>query len=172
MDTYVVKLETPRGKLQHKVLAALLFGGTFFVLRFCWSLLSPTSSERNRGPLSLAIQIGVVSLVFGVGMGFFRPRRFPNYSYKLLVDQDSITGVAKYTGWMGWLGTRRTVRKGKIRSIFEIKAAAGRSGGIGISERTILGARMMGFVYIPKTLPEYDDLKGLAESWRVAESIN
>jgi hypothetical protein len=172
MDTYVVKLETPRGKLQHKVLAALLFGGTFFVLRFCWSLLSPTSSERNRGPLSLAIEIGVVSLVFGVGMGFFRPRISPNHSYKLFVDQDSITGVAKYTGWMKWLGTRRTVRKGKIRSIFEIKAAVGRSGGIGISERTILGARMMGFVYIPKTLPEYDDLKGLAESWRVTESTN
>ena len=170
MDTYVVRLETPRGKLQHKVLAALLFGGTFFVLRFCWSLLSPTSSERGKGLLGLAIEIGVVSLIFGIGMSFFRPRTFPNY--KLLVNQDSVTGVTEYTGWMRWLVTRRTVRKGKVRSIFEIHAVPGRPGGIGISERSILGARMWGFVYVPNTLPEYGDLTGLAESWRVAESAN
>ncbi len=64
------------------------------------------------------------------------------------------------------------MRVRSVCSIFKIKSAAGLSGGIGISERSVLGARMMGFVYIPKTLPEYDDLKLVAESWRVTKSTD
>ena len=60
-------------------------------------------------------------------------------------------------------------RKDKVRTIFEIKVAPFRPEGIGISEKSEFGARMFGFIYVPKTLPEFDRLKSLAESWRVSE---
>ena len=166
MDTYEVIVDSPKPQLKYRLLAALLFGGTFFVLRFGASLLWPTSNERSRGLIGFAIEIGAVSIIYGVGMGMgLGSRTLPNY--KLLVDEDSITGITQYTGWMRWLVLRRTVRRNRVRSIFEMKPVLGRPGGIGISERSILGARVLGFVSVPKTLPEFDRLRNLSESWRI-----
>lgn len=55
----------------------------------------------------------------------------------------------------------RTVRKGLIRKISQ------RRNGVLISERSLFGLFMWGGVWIPKTLPEYEQLRALAESWRV-----
>src|ERR1700733_11464670 len=170
MNTYEVRLESHNAKVKHRVVEVLFLAGLFFMLRFCWSAFYPTPSERSRGLTSVALEVGVTSLLWGIGMAFFRSKRISNY--KLFVDEDSISGVLEYTGWLKWLRTRRTVRKGKVRSIFEIKGMFGRADAIGISERSMLGARIWGFVYVPKTLREYDNLKQLAEGWRVAESAN
>lgn len=98
-------------------------------------------------------------------MVFFWSTRPPNY--KLLVDEKSMTWVMEYTGWMGWYRTRRwTVRRGRVRTIFEIKATPYHSGGVGVSERSMLGIRMLGCVLLLKDLPEYDDLRRLVEGWR------
>ena len=115
----------------------------------------------------MAIEIGIVSLLSGLVMVFFRPRSLTNY--KLLVDEESITGVTEYTGWMTWFVQRTTVRKSRVRTIFEIKATAFHPGGLVISERSMLGARMLGWVFLSKDLPEYDDLRQLVEGWQSVE---
>jgi|SRR5271168_3331744 len=171
MDTYEVTIERLQPKLKHKVMGLFLFASVFFILRFSWSLLSPSQTERNRGLSSLVIEIGIVSFVQALGIVFLSPIwktlvRDLKLNLKLLIDGDSITSV--FLSW-GNRESRRTVRKGKVRSIFEIKTASSGAGGIGISERREFAARMLGFVYVPKTLPEFDKLKSLAESWRVSE---
>jgi hypothetical protein len=167
MDTYEIRVESPNPKWKSRLIAALCFAGFFFLFRFGLTLLFPLAFGESRGPRSLAIDIGIWSLVMSAVMAFGRIRTIPNYT--LLVDDDSITGVTEYTGWMSWLVFRRTVRRGEVRSIFPIKVRnrAGQSAGIGISERErVFSARMLGFVYVPKTLPQYEQLKHLAESWR------
>ncbi len=56
------------------------------------------------------------------------------------------------------------VRKGMVRSIFRIP------GGIGVSERSQFGARMLGFLVIPNTLPKFNEVRTLLESWHVGEA--
>jgi hypothetical protein len=171
MDTYEVTTERYQPKLKHKLFGVFLFAAVFFALRFGWVVLWPSQFERNRGSSSLAIEIGFVSLAWALGMVYLSPvwtrlNRDLRLNFKLLVDVDSITAV--YPIWRN-RRSRKIVRKGKIRSIFEIKATSFRPGGIGISERKQLAARMLGFVYVPETLPEFDKVKSLAESWRISE---
>jgi hypothetical protein len=171
METYEITTEPYQFKLRHKTVGVFLFASVYFVLRFSWSVLSPSQAERFRGLSSLAIEIGFASVISALAMVFLSPiwkrlGRDLKINYKLLVDADSITAV--FPIWRNRL-SRRMVRKGKVRSIFEIKAAFSRSGGIGISERNEFAARILGFVYVPKAFPEFDKLKSLAESWRISE---
>jgi len=170
MDTYIVPLNLRNPTLKQRAVAVLLGGGIFFILLFGRKMLWPTMAERNRGIGSVAIEAGIVSLLWTISMAFLH-RKWPNCklpNYKLLVDDESITAVMEYTGWMKWFVTRRTISKGKVRSAWEVKGRLGRPGGMGFSERSKLGARMSGFVYLPATLPEYEYLKRLAESWRTS----
>jgi hypothetical protein len=170
MDTYEVKMKSPRVNPKYKIIAVLCGAALFFLVRFGWYILSPTPSEMSRSLPSVAVEIGLSSLVLALIMVFFKSTRHPNY--KLLVDRESITGVTEFTGWMRWLVKRTTVRKGRIRTIFEIKAMAFRpGGGLGISERNRLGARMWGFFFLPKELPEFGDLRRFVEGWRSVESL-
>jgi len=168
MYTYEVRAEPPsaerRPSFNQKLITALCLAAFVFILRFGWAWISPPSGEKNSGLDRAAIEIGIWSSMYGAAIAFFTSK--PHSKYKLLVGEDSITGVTEYTGWMAWLAQQRTVRKGKIRNIFEIKGRAGRLAGIGVSERSILGARMWGFVYVPTTLPQFEQLKHLAETWR------
>jgi hypothetical protein len=171
MAIYSVQLEVeqPRNTWGQKTLIALLFAGLFFLFRFGWSLLAPTALEKERGLLSVALEVGLFSLVWGSLMAFI-PRRWFSLTSRLgrnsrpevylFVDEESISSEIRPAG------TRTTVRRGKIRSIFQIK---GRLDGMGISERSEFGARMLGFVYLPASLPEYEELKRLAESWRATK---
>ena len=169
MDTYEVKLKSPRVNPKYKIISVLCFAAFFFLIRFGWSILSPTPSEMSSGLPSVATEIGILSLLLALVMVFFKSARIPNY--KLLVDEESITGVTEYTGWMSWFVKRTTVQKSRVRTIFEIKKTASHPGGLGISERSMFGARMCGFVFLPKELPEYDDLRRLVEGWRSVESL-
>jgi len=166
MDTYVVRRDSQEPKLKQRAIWIPIFGGIFFMLMFGWKVFWPTSIGRSRGILSIALETGLVSLVWGLLMAY-QPRKLPNYM--LLVDDESITGVTQYTGWMKWFVMRRTISKGKVRSVWEIKGRLGATGGMGFSERSKWGARMLGFVFLPRSLPEYASLRALAESWRTAD---
>ena len=166
MDTYEVKMKSPRVNLRYKLIGVLCRATFYFLLWFGWSILSRTPSKMSRGLPSVAIETGILSLLFGLGMVFFKPVRVPNY--KLLVDGESIISVIEYTGWMRWFVIRKTVRKSRVRTIFKIMPTAFHSGGLGISERSsTFGIRMLGCVFLPKDLPEYDDLQRLVEGWRL-----
>jgi hypothetical protein len=167
MDIYEVKFEPTKIKLRYRTISALCLSGIFFVVWVGLRTIWRSPSDGAKGLLGILVEGGLVSLFWGIAMVFsgpFRPGGPP--SYRLLVDNDSITSVSEYKGLMKWLGTRRTVRKGQVRTIFEIKPRFGATGGVGVSERSKFGARMLGWVFLPRALPEFDYLKELAESWR------
>jgi hypothetical protein len=164
MKIYEVKLESPRVNSKLKILAVLFFATLLFLLRFGWSILFPAPGEMSRGLPSLAIGLGILSLLEGLAMVFFSTDPPPRY--KLLVDEGSMPWVTEYPGWMRWFVTRKTVRKNRVRNILEIKATPFHSGGLGISERSMLGIQILGCVFLPRDLPQYDDLRRLVEGWR------
>ena len=172
MEIYEATFGAANVKLKERMLAVPLYAGLFFVVRFGWSFFWPTAIEHKRGLSSVALEIAFSSLLFGVIMAFCFSKRALNCKYKVLVDSDSITGVVEISSWMRRPAIRKTVRKGMVRTIVEMKPFAGRPGGVGISERGRFGARLRGFVFLPNTLPEFDELKHLAESWRVVESVD
>jgi len=169
METHVFTLNPQEPTLKKRAISVLYLGGTFFVLMFGWKFFWPTSTERNLGVMNIMVEAGIVSLLWGLAMAFY-PKRSLNY--KLLVDDESITCVMDYTGWMKWLVMRRTIRRGKVRSIWEIRGRLGMPGGMGLSERSRLRAWMFGFVFLPRTLPAYESLRMLAESWRTRDGVN
>jgi hypothetical protein len=169
MERYSVELELQRPLVswRYKTVAALIFAAIFFAIRFGWDFVAPIEKERD--VLSVALKDGLWALLMGTMMAFL-PRPWvpskPRISIDFFVDEESISSEFRSYGILKWRLIRRTVRRGKIRSVFEIK---GRLGGIGISERGGFAARMWGYVYVPTSLPEYEEVKRLAESWRVVD---
>ena len=169
MERYSVELELqgPLVSWRYKAVAALIFAAIFFAIRFGWDFVAPV--EKERGMLSAALKDGLWAMLMGTIMAFL-PKIWvsskPQTSIDFFVDEESISSEFRSHGILKWRLIRRTVRRGKIRSVFQIK---GRVGGIGISERSEFAARMFGYVYVPASLPEFEELKRLAESWRVVE---
>ncbi len=169
MEIYLVNLNSPKLSLRQRSVHVLILSGAFFLLRFGGTFLWPTSFERNRGILGNAIESAVASLLWGICMGYWQ-RKLPKC--KLMVDDESITSVMEYTGWMKWWVIRRTISKGKVRSTWEVKGLGGIPRGTAFSERSRAAGRIRGFVYVPSTLPEHESIQKLAESWRAPDATN
>ena len=95
MDIYEVPpAARPSPKLKRRFVSALCFAGAFFFFSLGWRWLSPFPGYKGRGLTSLAIEIGIVSLLYGAGMAFFGPmtRWKVVGNYKLLVDENSLPG--------------------------------------------------------------------------------
>jgi hypothetical protein len=79
----------------------------------------------------------------------------------ITVDGDSIVGKSS--------GGFRKVHRGQIKTIVEWKTNFLRDGGLMLSDRGRFGTFMWGGVWIPRTLPEYEYLKNVAEMWKTQE---
>ena len=168
MDIYEVNIEPLQPKLKHRIIGALFvllfYAALFFLVRFGVSVLFPAAVERQSGIDRVASEMAVTCIVWAFGMLIIfglagnMPKHAKRKDFKIVVDSDSIKAV--------YPKSLRIVRSGRIRSIFRIKASPPRPGGIGLSERGEFAARMLGSVFIPDTLPEFEQLKQLAESWR------
>lgn len=162
METYEVDLYS-RPRLRDKVLAVACFGGLFAALVFCADFFWRAPDVAQKPLSSIAIWDGLQGLLWGIGMVFiFSPKT--SLKYKLMVDEVSMSGEQA----TGWFRIRKAVRKGMIRSIFPVNGRFGASSGVGVSERSRFGARMLGWVFLPNTLPEFERLRTLAENWRVS----
>ena len=67
------------------------------------------------------------------------------------------------------MGGFRKVHRGQIKTIREWKTNFLRDGGLMLSDRGRFGTLMWGGVWIPRTLPEYEYLKNVAEMWKTQE---
>jgi hypothetical protein len=55
MDTYLVRPDSQKPTRKQRAIAVLCFGGIYFILMLGWQFFRPTSTERNRGLLSIAV---------------------------------------------------------------------------------------------------------------------
>ena len=111
MDTYESRTEPVKLKLKHRLILVLCLAGTFFLVDLAWTLLTPDPIKHSRTLTSRVTEIGIVSLLWGAAMGFGSFSATSPHVSTLLVDEDSMTSVIRFTGWMSWLVLRRTVRR-------------------------------------------------------------
>jgi len=168
VEIYLIDQVKPTSK--QRAWNAVRYAALYFVIVVCWMLcweyLWPSRTEKHAAVEGILIKAFFTAALWGASMSLF----FNSSNRRLLVTEESITGVNEYAGlWKSRLH-QRSVRKGKIRTIREIKYRSGSPKGTLLSERSMLGARMMGFVFIPASLPEYEALKHLAESWQLTSS--
>ena len=169
METYVFESGKSQPSLKRQALSVLLFASVYFLVMLAFTFLWPSPYEKQESVYRIALKVVFISVFWGVAMSFV-PKKIPRC--KLLVDDQSIISVIEYTGWMKWYKIRKTVAAGKVRTIREINGRLGMPGGLAASERSGLGTWMLGGIYIPKNLPEYEQLRALVESWRAPGSAD
>ena len=169
METYYVETRSERWTFRRRAVFAFGLSITYAAIMFCFDIFWRTGSHKTASIGELGVKAIFMGLFWGLCMAFV-PTRLTKPSVchsRLLVDDHSVTGISEHSAGLFQGRTfRRVVRRGHVRSIFEIKGPKGVLKGVGISERTKLGARMWGFVFVPASLPEFEDLRQLAESWK------
>ncbi len=171
MDIYESSYEFGKITLKRKLVIALFTACTWFVIFFGYNIL------RYKGTMPFleiglfALGFAILSLVYGLLTAFFvfgKPI-YKSITSRFLVYEDSITQVSEFHGKKTICRTR-TIHKGKVRTIFEVNSDTAERPGIGISERrSRFAARFFGCVFIPSSLPKYEELKSLVESWKAVE---
>lgn len=169
METYLVEPRKHKRSIKQLGITILYFASVYFVIALTQNLLWPPSNNFQKSLYWVALKVAFISLFWGIAMTF-APNQYP--TCKLFVDDESITSVAEYGGWMKWYKRRKTVSAGNVRFIREINGKSRTPKGLLASEQTRLGAWMWGGIYIPATLPEYERLKSLVESWRAPDFSN
>jgi hypothetical protein len=96
-------------------------------------------------------------VVVGIGAFVFESRR---RQYDLEVDDEEI----RMRGGGLKLGDRK-VRRGRIRYSHESRGNLLREAGLRLSEHGSIGRFLFGYVWIPASLPEYEQLKAKVLTW-------
>ena len=165
-DLYEFNIERGGLPLRRRVLAglvvALCISALWFVVHLVWWASRQPRMELFWESAFFGIGMSAV-LTFSSGFGRGIVARCT-----LQVDSDSVTELIE----MGEPGRtmRRSVRRGRVRSIFVKRGLFGRPGRIGVSEKSGFGAWLSGYVYVPDTLEKFWEIKLLVESWREPET--
>jgi hypothetical protein len=164
METYSLEADNRKPDTKQRARMFLVWAGVYFVVLFSWKSIWPIGIERNEGLLVRALHALVVSILWAIGMTVWFRRHLPDTT--ILVDETSITAVSQYRGWMRWFRVQKRVRRGEIRTIWEVRGADGVVVGTAISENPKLRARLTGFVFLSTRLQDYEKLRALAVLWR------
>jgi len=97
----------------------------------------------------------IVALLAGVGASIGKWFVWVDQvrKYKLLVDADAICMIGR--------GSANSVLRGQVRTTWE------KRDGLYLSGKTGIFARLGGYVWIPREIPEFAALKDLATSWKM-----
>ena len=86
----------------------------------------------------------------------FRPLALrPFYGGSLVVGEDFVEGRSG----TAWFTFKKRIDRGRIRSISENKR------GLLVMDRGEFAARMLGFVFVPASLPEYPEIRSELARW-------
>lgn len=96
-------------------------------------------------------------VVLGVWFAF-SPFRYgsPQGGGSVIIGDDFIESHTHYNGFT--LKKKRMTRE-KIKFILENKR------GLCVMDRGKFAARMLGFIFIPRTMPEYQEIKSILSGW-------
>jgi len=65
----------------------------------------------------------------------------------------------------GWLAGNRRVRRGHIRWLRELRGNIFREPTLRLSEHGAIRRYFLGYVWIPASMPQYEDIKNTALTW-------
>jgi len=96
----------------------------------------------------------IIDALVAVAIDFFSTRK----SYELEVDDETMRMRGE-----GWID--KSVRKGHIRYLCESGGNWFREAALKLSEHGPIRTYFMGYVWIPASLPEYEEIKAKAMIW-------
>jgi hypothetical protein len=171
MEPQVLEIVPVPIKVQrkHRIIFVTLQAAFWTLCMFLWIYLRHRSGSHPSDWTALTLSCALAGIIYGLLMYFlpiqklFRGKKNPPARVSIMVERDRVALSYQNSESTSWI-PQMAVRKGMVRSIFRIP------GGIGVSERSQFGARMLGFLVIPNTLPKFNEVRTLLESWQVGEA--
>jgi hypothetical protein len=130
---------------------ALFFAVGFFTFSFRWIIESFFHWDHQS-----ILEALIMPVIVGVSFAL-RPlhRWFPRRGGSLTIGDDFIESSIR----VNWFQYKKRIRREQIKSIAE-----GRRG-LRVMDRGEFAARMLGFVFVPATMPEYQEIKSILSGW-------
>jgi len=128
---------------------ALFLGIGCFTFIFRWMVEGIFHWGRQPVPESLLMPV-----VLGAVLGL----RFPKWLSRggsLIIGEDFVEGRTRAR----WFTFKKRIRREQIKSISESKR------GLCVMDRGEFAARMLGFVFVPATIPEYQEIRSILSGW-------
>lgn len=171
MEPQVLEIVPLPIKIQrkHRIIAVSLQAAFWALCMFLWKYLRHRSGEHTGNWIALTLPSAFGGIIYGLLMYFlpiqklFQGKKSLPVRVSILVERDRVALAYQSSESTSWI-PQMVVRKGMVRSIFRIP------GGIGVSERSQFGARMLGCLMVPTTLPKFNEVRTLLESWHVDEA--
>jgi hypothetical protein len=129
----------------------LFFAVSFFMFGFRW-VIESFLHDKHQPILEALIMPVVVAASF-----VFRPLRrwLPQSGGSVIIGDDFIEGRTRAS----WFTFKKRIRRDQIKSISENRQ------GLCVMDRGKFAARMLGFVFVPARLPEYQEIKSILSGW-------
>jgi hypothetical protein len=143
------EIQPPQIKVSWWKRIALFFGIGCFTFIFRWIVEGIFHWGRQPVPESLFMPV-----VLGAALGL----RFPKWLSRggcLIIGEDFVEGRTRAQ----WFTFKKRIRRQRIKSISESKR------GLCVMDRGEFAARMLGFVFVPATMPEYQEIKSILSGW-------
>jgi hypothetical protein len=129
---------------------AAFFAVLFSMFAFRWGIDSIFHWKHQNPAVALIIPVALaITMVF-------RPFPWQFYSRGSLILGDDFVEGRTETGWHTF---KKRIRRDQIKSISENRR------GLTIMDRGEFAARMLGFVFVPATMPEYQEIRTLLLQW-------
>jgi hypothetical protein len=145
---YVIQPSVVRFSWRKKI--ALFFAFSAFAFGFRWIVDSSFHWERESTSSALFMAVAL-----GAYFAFLPTQRWLPRGGSLMIGDDFIESRTQ----LRWSQHRKRIGREKIKSISEDRR------GLFVMDRSKFAARMMGFVFVPATMPEYQEIKSILSGW-------
>lgn len=143
------EIPPPQIKVSWWKRVALFLGIGCFTFIFRWIVEGIFHWGRQPMPESLFMPV-VLGAVFSLRFPKWLPR-----GGSLIIGEDFLEGRTRAQ----WLTYKKRIRRDRIKSISENKR------GLCVMDRGEFAARMLGFVFVPATMPEYQEIRLILSGW-------
>jgi hypothetical protein len=149
-DVRQYAIPPPQIKLSWWKKLAAFFAVVFFMLAFRWSIESMFHWKHQSG-----IEAFIIPVAVAIPLAFRSLQKLLPGGRNLILGDDFIESRTQ----MGSFTSKKRIRRDQIKSISENRR------GLRIMDRSEFAARTLGFVFIPATLPEYQEIKSILGQW-------
>ena len=155
MTAYEVTAESAGFSTKRLVWIGILMGATYTITALLGGMFWPAGVPPLVDQVAESIITGIF---FALGMSFFIWMQF---NFALEVSEESIT--------VRRIFSTRKIRSGEVKTIVETRPRWLVPPGVRVSKHGRFGAWPWGGIWIPKALPEYEQLRSVVEAWESSQ---
>jgi hypothetical protein len=134
---------------QKKVIMFFVVGGLTFMIGWCGERFFHWTQQSLIRSLFSSAAAGALFVFWPFGHGH------PPRTSRLILGHDFIESCRR----ANWFTVKKRIRREQIQAISEDQR------GLRIMDRGKFGSIMLGFIFIPATVPEYQEIKSILSGW-------